>query len=112
MAEELFDFRAAHESLVSRILTGAGQAPNSLRRAAFDNSGLDEPLRDFINSVATEPTKVADTHVHAAKAIGLSEDQIFELVVCAAVGEASRQYLRALSALAEAAGLEDPADAT
>lgn len=102
MTDEYFDFPAAHESLVSRILAGAGHAPDTLRRAAFDNSGLNEPLRTFINRVAIQPTRVGDIHFQAAKAAGLTEDQIFELVVCAAVGEASRQYRRALAALGEA----------
>jgi hypothetical protein len=33
---------------------------------------------------------------------GLSEDQIFEIVVCAAIGHAARQYDTALAALAAA----------
>jgi len=37
---------------------------------------------------------------------GLSEDQIFELVVCAAIGQATRQYQSALGALAEAVAHE------
>ena len=36
------------------------------------------------------------------KESGLTEDQIFELVVCAAVGQATRQYESALEALAAA----------
>jgi alkylhydroperoxidase/carboxymuconolactone decarboxylase family protein YurZ len=36
------------------------------------------------------------------KESGLSEDEVFELVVCAAVGQAARQYESALAALAEA----------
>jgi hypothetical protein len=34
------------------------------------------------------------------EASGLGEDQIFELVVCAAIGQATRQYQSALGALA------------
>jgi hypothetical protein len=33
------------------------------------------------------------------KASGLSEDQIFEIVVCAAIGQAVRQHDTALAAL-------------
>ncbi len=36
------------------------------------------------------------------KASGESEDQIFELVMCAAIGQATRQYETALEALTEA----------
>jgi len=38
----------------------------------------------------------------AVTASGLSEDQIFEIVVCAAIGQATRQYDTALAALAAA----------
>jgi hypothetical protein len=36
------------------------------------------------------------------RAAGLSEDQVFEIVVCAAVGQADRQYRAALDALEKA----------
>jgi hypothetical protein len=42
---------------------------------------------------------VTDEDITAAKASGLSEDQIFEIVVCAAIGQAERQYDAALAAL-------------
>jgi hypothetical protein len=37
-----------------------------------------------------------------AKASGFSEDQLFELVICAAVGQSARLYEAGLAALAEA----------
>jgi alkylhydroperoxidase/carboxymuconolactone decarboxylase family protein YurZ len=36
------------------------------------------------------------------RASGLTEDEVFELVVCAAVGQATRQYEAALAALQDA----------
>jgi alkylhydroperoxidase/carboxymuconolactone decarboxylase family protein YurZ len=45
---------------------------------------------------------VTDADIAAAKAAGLSEDHIFELVVTAAVGQANRQLESALAALDEA----------
>jgi alkylhydroperoxidase family enzyme len=98
--------RAVQRALVSRILEGDGRAPRDQRRAAFDNSGLAEPLRTLIDKVAGRPAQVTDEDVAAVKAAGLTEDQVFELVVCAAVGEATRQYETALEALARAA--DDP----
>jgi len=94
--------RAAHEALVTRILEGAGHASHEQRRAAFNNAGLRVPLRILIDKVAMQPTRVTDEDIVAVKAAGLSEDQIFELVVCAAVGQATRQYATALEALAGA----------
>jgi alkylhydroperoxidase family enzyme len=94
--------RTAHEALVRRILQGDGHAPHVQRRAAFNNAGLTAPLRTPVDKVAMQPTQVTDDDIAAAKAAGLSEDQIFELVVCAAVGQATRQYDTALEALAAA----------
>jgi hypothetical protein len=52
--------RAAHKVLLTRILEGDGHAPRSLRRAAFDNAGLTEPLRTLIDGVAKQATQVTD----------------------------------------------------
>jgi hypothetical protein len=95
------DFTKARKELVARILTGNGKASHAQRRAAFDNAGLAVPLSTLIDKVAKHAYKVTDEDVAAVKAAGLSEDQIFELVVCAAVGQATRQYNTALAALAE-----------
>ena len=96
--------RELHQGLVARILEGSGRATQSDRRAAFENVEQGEPLRTLIDKVAQRPTQVTDEDIAAVKASGLSEDEIFELVVCAAVGQATRQYDTALQALAEATG--------
>jgi alkylhydroperoxidase family enzyme len=98
--------RTAHRALVVRVLEGDGKAPRDQRRAAFDNAGLSGPLHTLINKVAEQPSQVTDQDVAAVKASGLAEDEIFELVVCAAVGQATRQYENALEALAEATDRE------
>jgi hypothetical protein len=92
--------RKAHEAIVTRALEGDGRASRAQRRGAFDNAGLAEPLSTLIDKVAMRPTRVTDEDLAAVKASGLSEDQIFELVVCAALGQATRQYETALEALA------------
>jgi hypothetical protein len=96
--------RMAHKAVVTRILEGDGRASHAQRRAAFDNdkAELAEPLSTLINKVARQPTQITDQDVAVVKASGLSEDQIFELVVCAAVGQATRQYETVLEALTEA----------
>jgi hypothetical protein len=96
--------RAAQRALVTSVLERGGRAPAGQRRAAFENAGLAEPLRTLVERVALHPTHVTDADVAAVKASGLSEDQVFELVVCAAVGQATRQYEAALAALAAATG--------
>lgn len=93
------DFKNAHKALVSRILEGDGSASRAQRHGAFDNAGLGEPMRTLISEVAEHPTKVTDEDFAAAQASGLSENQIFEMVVSAAIGQATRQYNTALAAL-------------
>lgn len=97
----------AHNSLVDRILEGDGKAPREQRHAAFDNVGP-ESLRGLVSKVVTTPTRITEEDFAAAKASGCSEDQLFELVICAAVGQSTRQYEGGLAALDEAtAGLKE-----
>jgi hypothetical protein len=91
-----------HRELVARVLEGNGKATTELRRAAFENARLNEPIRTLIEKVANHAYQITDEDVTAVRAAGLSEDQIFEIVICAAVGQASRQYTSALAALASA----------
>jgi alkylhydroperoxidase family enzyme len=84
------------------ILEGDGKASHAQRRAAFDNAGLAEPLRTLIDKVAKHAYKVTDQDIATTRGSGLSQDQIFELVVCAAIGQATRQYDTAFAALVEA----------
>lgn len=93
------DITRARQAVIARILAGDGTASHAQRRGAFDNAGLSEPLRTLIDKVATRAHTITDQDVAAAKASGFSEDQIFEIVVCAAVGQATRQYDTALAAL-------------
>ena len=94
------EIRQARQAFLQRILEGNGTASEALRRAAFDNAELEEPLHTLIDKVARHSDKVTDEDITAARASGLSEDQIFEVVVCAAVGQATREYETALLALA------------
>jgi alkylhydroperoxidase family enzyme len=93
------DIRQARKALVARILEGDGMASRAQRRAAFDNARIAEPLSALIEKVARHAHKVTDTDIAATRASGRSEDQIFEIVVCAALGQATRQYDTALAAL-------------
>jgi len=83
-----------------------GNATPSERRAAFDNGGLAGPVASLVDKVARHADRVTDEDIAAARRSGLSEDQVFEMVVCAAVGQASRQYDAAVAALEAAAGEE------
>ncbi|MGW1344008.1 hypothetical protein ACWCOV_23390 [Kribbella sp. NPDC002412] len=90
--------RAAHQALVNQILNGPGTAPADQRARAFDNA---EPRHPLIDKVATRPTQITDEDFAAT---GLTDDQLFELVIAAAVGQSTRLYDAGLAALAEATG--------
>jgi hypothetical protein len=100
--------RAAFRALRDRILSGEGRASPEQRARAFRNAGLSPPLEGLLSRVATSPAQVTNTDFAAARAAGFSEDELFELVVCAAVGQSARLYDAGLAALADTvAGQED-----
>ena len=94
--------RSIHKLLVNRILHGPGRAPADQRAHAFDNAKLPEPLRTLLDKVATTSAQVTDADFATAIEAGFTDDQLFELVICAAVGQSTRQYDAGLAALAEA----------
>jgi len=96
--------RAAQRAVVARVLEGEGHASPAERRAAFNKAGLAEPLRSLIEKIALHPSRVTDEDIATVLASGLSEDEVFEMVICAAVGQATRQYETALAVLGAATG--------
>ena len=80
------DVTRAHRAVIARVLRGDGRASPALRRAAFDNAGLAAPVSALINKVTIHASKISDADIAAARTAGLNEDQIFEIVVCAALG--------------------------
>ena len=90
--------RELREAVIGRAVAGPGHADPAMRRAAFDNAGVDSRARRLVDKVARHAWKVTDEDLAAAKAV-LPEDVIFELVVCAALGQAARQWRAATDAL-------------
>jgi hypothetical protein len=99
--------RAAFRALQDRIVTGAGRAPAEQRARAFSNAGLAPPLGRLISKVAARPAEITDADFAAARAAGCTEDELFELVTCAAVGQSARLYDAGLAALAGALAGEE-----
>jgi hypothetical protein len=92
------------KALIASILDGHGVATAEERRAAFVNSGLREPLRTLVDKVVRNAHAISDKDFEPARASGLGEDHLFEVVICAAVGQATRQYDAARAALDAATG--------
>jgi hypothetical protein len=99
--------RVAHRALRDRILNGEGRASPEQRGRAFSNAGLSQPLDGLLGKVATRPAQVTDADFAAARAAGFSEDELFELVICAAVGQSARLYDAGLAALADAVAAKE-----
>ena len=100
------DIAAARRTLLARMLDGDGEAQKAQRHAAFENAGVTGPMRTLLEKIARDAHRVGDDDVRNALSSGLTEDQLFELATCAAVGQANRQYEAAMAALAQASGKE------
>jgi hypothetical protein len=87
------------EAVIERVLHGHGTVSGQDRRAGFDNTEVPEGARTLIDKVTRNAYKVTDEDVAAAKSAGIAEDAIFELAVCASLGQATRQLESALAAL-------------
>jgi alkylhydroperoxidase family enzyme len=85
--------------VVERVLQGPGETTGDARRAAFDNKAPPQQAAALLDKVTKNAWKVTDEDVAAARQAGLTDDQIFELVVAAALGQSTRQLDSALAAL-------------
>ena len=61
-------------------------------RAISESIEPDPRVRDYLTKVRTRAYTVTDADVEALKAAGLSEDEIFEQTVAAAIGEGLRRW--------------------
>lgn len=96
------NYKQLYEALTGRMLKGEGYSTQEERQAAFTNENLSPPLSLLVGKVAHQAYQITDKDIDMAKEAGFNEDQLFELIVCAAVGQASRQYESGLTALAKA----------
>lgn len=96
------DKRALRDAVTRSVLDGPATSSPETRKAAAANHGLDPVRAAFVDKVTRTAYKVTDEDVAALKAAGVAEDEIFELAVCAALGESTRQLEAALAALEQA----------
>lgn len=93
---ELFD------RLRGSVLDGPGALDPVARRAAFDGVGPSSASA-WVQRVHERAATIEDEHVEPLREAGLSEDQVFELTVCASVGAADARLRAALRALGKEA---------
>lgn len=96
-------FTPVHQDLVRHLREVPGHTRPHQRHTALAMSGVEPAsLAALTGKVALAPTTVTDRDLGVVLDAGFTEDQLFELVVCAAVGQAARQYEAGLDALAKA----------
>ena len=97
-------YDAFHKQLLDAILDAPADTPEHLRRAVVERAGgardgVPESIRYYVDKVASHAYKVTDRDVAALQAAGLSDDDVFEITVAAAVGAAMHRLHRGMAAL-------------
>ncbi len=96
-------------TLAQQVLEGPARLGAAVRRAASrfpvgTEAAIAAPaVAGYLDKVARWAYKVTDDDVTALRAAGLSEDEIFELTVAAAIGAGVRRQEAALAAVRAAA---------
>jgi len=85
-------------ALVEQVLKGPGEASPELRIAAAANAGLPPELAALVEKIHRHAYKITDEEMAALRS-RYSEDQLFEIVVAAAVGASQHRFLAGLRAL-------------
>jgi alkylhydroperoxidase family enzyme len=99
------------QTLVDSVLNNRGDSDPELRRAVEqraaahagrlpeDGPRLPQELKNYVDKVARHAFKVTDADIETLRAAGYSEDAIFELTLCAALGAGSARLDRAIAAM-------------
>jgi hypothetical protein len=72
---------------------------DELRVLAADSAPAPPPMADYLRKVRTRAWTITDADVDALKGAGISEDEIFEQTISAAIAEGLRRLDRAEEAI-------------
>ncbi len=91
------------QRLQERVLNGPGKLSPAVRRAIAGESSEEIPpaLLPYLDKVARHAYTVTDEDVQDLLRAGLSEDEIFEATVAAALGAGLKRLRAGLAALGE-----------
>src|SRR5262249_36807169 len=95
---------------VQALLTRPASTPPSLRQAALARAtqiaerapapaAIPDDLAPYLDQVVSDANRTTEDQVQQLKDAGYSEDQIFELTLCAALGAGLARLNRGLAAL-------------
>jgi alkylhydroperoxidase family enzyme len=95
----------AHASLRDQVLEivlqSAGESDPAIRRAAAEGKGVPSDLQTLVDKIHRHAYKVTDEDIARAQA-KYGDDQMFEIVVSAALGASRQRLMAGLEALEEA----------
>ncbi len=92
---------ATREAVMDHVLGASAETPGDLRCAAANNTGLPDDLVGLVDKIHRHAYKVTDEDLDAAKR-RYSEDELFEVIVSAALGASLERLTAGLQALEEA----------
>lgn len=92
-------FEPLFTAVRERVLAGDGHTPPAMRLAAAEGGPLPDDLARFVAAVRERAWTITDGDLRRLGEAGHDDDELFELVVAAAVGRASHVCARALAAL-------------
>jgi hypothetical protein len=92
---------AGRDAVLRTVLDGPGETDPSLRHAAAEGAGVPDDLRVLVEKVHQHAYKVSDEEIEALQA-KYGDDQLFELIVSAAIGASRKRLMAGLKALEEA----------
>jgi hypothetical protein len=92
---------ALRDRVLRRVLEGDAQTPPAKRRDAFERRAPSPDLKTLIEKIHDHAYKVTDADVATAQQV-YGDDQLFEIIVSAALGASHERLQAGLKALADA----------
>jgi len=84
--------------VLGQVLNGPGQTEPALRNTAAANSGVPVELRALIDNIHAHAYRVTERDITRLKG-SYDEDELFEIVVSAALGASRKRLLAGLDAV-------------
>ena len=89
------------DRVLENVLDGPGQSDSAVRHAVADGSGVPQDLKTLTDKIHRHAYKVTDDDIARAQA-KYGDDQMFEIVVSAALGASAKRLRLGLAALDKA----------
>jgi len=89
------------ENVLESVLRSPGESDPAIRSAAADGTGVPADLQTLVEKIHRHAYKVTDEDIARAQS-KYTDDQLFEIVVCAALGASRQRLFAGLEALEKA----------